>query len=233
MSILISELSNQFLTWVVVYGPPMLSLALFLGALGLPLPGTFFVIAAGAFIRQGVLDGSMTLLLAFGSVILGDLICYGVGRFACTGIEKRFGASPIWQEAKAILHSRGGSAIYLTRWLLTPLAIPVNLITGSSGYPFIKFLCYDAAGELTWLLLFGTLGYAFGSQWEVISDLASDFSGLLLGLVLLGTGIYFIVRKSQDKVPEEKSLAPQQVSGREGATSGIKRRSSISWLLSN
>jgi membrane protein DedA with SNARE-associated domain len=81
-------------------------------------------------------------------------------------------------------------------------------MTGSSGYPFIKFLCYDAAGELTWLLLFGARSRdAFGSQWKVISNLVSDLSGLLVGLVLLGAGIYFIVRKQQDKVPEKKSLA--------------------------
>jgi len=140
MDISISELSNQFLTWIVVYGSPMLSLALFLGALGLPLPGTFFVIAAGAFIRQGVLDGSLTLLLGLGSVVLGDLTSYGVGRFASTGIQKRFGASSSWQEAKATLHRRGGAAIYFTRWLFTPVAIPMNLMTGSSGYPFLKFL---------------------------------------------------------------------------------------------
>ena len=59
---------------------------------------------------------------------------------------------------------RGGIAIYLTRWLFTPLALPTNLIAGSSGYPFWKFLLFDIAGEITWILLYGGLGYAFGSQ---------------------------------------------------------------------
>jgi len=46
---------------------------------------------------------------------------------------------------------------------------------------------FAQAGELTWLLLFGARSRdAFGSQWEVISNLVSDFSGLLVGLVLLG-----------------------------------------------
>ncbi len=50
------NLSELFLTGMITYGPPALGLALLLGALGLPLPGTFFVLAAGAFIRQGAID---------------------------------------------------------------------------------------------------------------------------------------------------------------------------------
>ena len=58
----------------------------------------------------------------------------------------------------------GGLSIYLTRWLLTPLAIPTNLPVGASGYPLRKFLAFDLAGELTWLLVLRGLGYAFSAS---------------------------------------------------------------------
>lgn len=195
MSLSLAELTEQFLTWFVIYGPPMLGLALFLGATGLPLPGTFFVIAAGAFIRQGVMDITLTPALALACVVLGDVASYGVGRFARVGIQRRFGESPTWQRAESTLQKRGGIAVYLTRWLLTPIAIPTNLVAGSGGYPLGRFVAYDVAGELTWLVLFGGLGYAFGSQWEVISDFISDFSGLLVGIVVLGGGVYLLIRQ--------------------------------------
>ena len=198
MTLSIAELTDQFLTWFITFGPSMLCLALFLGALGIPLPGTFFVIAVGAFIRQGVLNGYSTAMFALLGAVSGDTLSYGLGRFTRGWLQTRFGASPAWQKAEAYLAQKGGIAIYLTRWLLTPIAVPTNLVAGSGGYPLWKFLSYDIAGEMTWLLLFGALGYIFGSQWEVISDFISDFSGLLVGVVILGVGLYVLFRRQRN-----------------------------------
>lgn len=198
MTLSISELSDQFLTWFITFGSPMLALALLLGALGIPLPGTFFVIASGAFIRQGVLDIYSTPVLALFGTVSGDTLSYGLGRLARVAIKNRFGQSATWQRAEATLEQRGGLAVYLTRWLLTPIAVPTNLAAGSGGYPLWKFLLYDTAGEITWLILFGSLGYAFGSQWELISQFVSDFSGVLVGIVALGAGVYFLFRRQRN-----------------------------------
>ena len=197
MSLAELDLNELVLTWVVVYGSPMVAGVLFLGALGIPMPGTLLVIASGAFIRQGFMDIYTTPLLGLSGVLGGDMIIYGLGRFARSRIQNRFGQSPAWQNAEAYFRQRGGLAIYLTRWLFTPIAIPVNLIAGSSGYPFLKFLVYDVAGEITWILLYGGLGYAFGNQWELLSEFISDFSGLLAGILGLAVGIYLLFRRRQ------------------------------------
>ena len=159
-----SDFNDLFLTWVVSYGSPMLAVALFMGALGIPVPGTLLVIAAGAFVRQGVLDVYTTPALGLTGAVLGDTLIFGLGRIARVPMQKQFGQSVAWQRAGAFFNRRGGLAIYLTRWLVTPLAIPTNLIAGSSGYPFGKILFYDITGEITWAVGYGGLGYAFGSQ---------------------------------------------------------------------
>jgi membrane-associated protein len=89
----------------------------------------------------------------------------------------------------------------LTRFLLTAIAIPVNLLAGSSCQ-FRRFIIYDIAGEIVWIFVYGGLGYFFGSQWELISQFLSDFGGLALGLAALGAGLYFWVRqrKGQEKL---------------------------------
>jgi membrane protein DedA with SNARE-associated domain len=197
----LTDLNDLLLSYLIIYGSPMLAGALLLGALGIPVPGTLIVIAAGAFVRQGVLDIYSTPSLGLVGAVIGDAIVYGLGRFARVWIQKRFGQSAVWQKAEAYFRRRGGIAIYLTRWLFTPLAVPTNLIAGSSGYPFWKFLLFDLSGELTWIVLYGGLGYAFGSQWELISDFISDFTGLLLGLVILGAGVYFLSRLRKRPVP--------------------------------
>ena len=104
----------------------MLFLALLLGATGIPLPGTFLVLAAGAFVRQGVLDLYPALGFALIGAVLGDTLSYSMGRFARGFILRRFGHSTAWQKAEMNLQRRGGIAVYLTRWLLTPIAIPTK-----------------------------------------------------------------------------------------------------------
>ena len=188
------DLTSLALNWMATYGAPMVAGLLFLGGLGLPLPGTLLVIAAGAFIRQSLLDAVSTPVLGYLGTVAGDVSLYAIGFFARGWIQRRFGQTAAWRDAHALFERGGGIAIFLTRWLFTAVAFPVTLIAGSSGYGFRKFFLYAGLGELTWIALYGGLGYAFGSQWELIGDFISNFSGFLLGAVVLGIGVYLFVK---------------------------------------
>lgn len=198
------SLTDLFLTGVITYGAPALGLALLLAALGVPLPGTLLVIATGAFVRQGVVDGVTASAFGLAGAILGDSLSYTLGYFAGGWLQRRFGRTTTWQKARYTFDQRGSVAIFLTRFLLTPLAIPTNLIAGSSGFTFWRFGAYATAGELIWIVLFGGLGYTFGSQWELISQFVTDFSGVLVGAALLGAGLTFwLSRRKQRRTATE------------------------------
>ena len=188
------DISSLVLNWMATYGAPMVAGLLYLGGLGIPLPGTLLVIASGAFIRQNLLHAFFTPILGYIGTIAGDASLYAIGFFASNWIERRFGQTSAWMNARNLFERRGGVAIFLTRWLLTAVAFPITLIAGSSGYRFQKFLLYAMLGELTWFLVYGGLGYAFGSQWELIRDFISNFSGFALGAVVLGAGIYLLLK---------------------------------------
>lgn len=190
----LADVGDLILNWMVVYGAVALALALFIGGTGIPLPGTLLVIASGAFARQGLLDPFTTFALGLLGVVIGDTLCYSIGRLANRWVDRRFAHTETWRSATAQFERRGGLAIYLTRWLLTPLAIPVNLVAGTSGYRLWRFVSFDVAGETTWLLVYGGLGYLFGSQWEAVSTFISDFSGLLLGIVVVLGGVWFLLK---------------------------------------
>lgn len=191
----LADLSGEILSYIITYGSVALGVTILLAALGVPFPSTVFVLASGAFIQQGVLDLPSTLAVALLFVVAGDTLSYGMGRLLRSFMQRRFGKMESWRNAEAYFQRRGGVAIYLTRWLLTPIAVPTNWVAGSSGYRSLRFLAYAAAGELTWLLVYGGLGYLFGSQWEAVSTFISDFSGLLVGLVLLVGGVYWWLRR--------------------------------------
>jgi membrane-associated protein len=193
------DLSSLALGWMAAYGAPMVAGMLYLGGLGIPLPATLIVIASGAFIRQNLLDAYSTPLLGYLGTIAGDASLYVVGYFASGWINRRFGQTSAWKSAHGLIERRGGVAIFLTRWLLTALALPVTLIAGSSGYHFRKFFGFVVLGELVWVLIYGGLGYAFGSQWELISDFISNFSGFVLGALAMAVGIYLLVHFNKKK----------------------------------
>jgi len=194
MTIDFTDITGTLLTAVITYGPALLAVILFAGGLGIPLPGALLLMAGGAFIRQGVLDVYTAIPLALVGVVAGDMASYAIGRFAGEFMQRRFGETATWKNAEATLLKRGGVAVYLTRWLLTPLAIPTNLVTGASRYPAISFLSYDLAGEITWITIYTGLGYTFGNSFEYIAELISNFSGLLVGLLIFIGGIYLVVR---------------------------------------
>lgn len=183
-------MSDYLLTLIINYGAPAFGVLLFLGALGLPIGASVLVVAAGAFSQQGILSWPLATLLGFIGAILGDALSFGIGYHAKDWVDQRFGRSPIWRNAERAFDKRAGLAIYLTRFLITALAIPTNLIAGGSGIQFRRFMIYDSFGELTWIILYGGLGYIFGSQWELVSEFISNFGGLILGLVIVGAGIW-------------------------------------------
>lgn len=196
-----SEISATLLTWVLVYGAAGLAVSLLIGAIGVPLPGTFLVMAAGAFVRQSVLDLPTVLIWALVGVLIGDAISFGLGRAARGPMLRRYGDTSAWRSATENMQRRGGWAIYLSRWLLTTLALPTNLAAGGGGYPFRRFMLFDAAGEVTWLLVYGGIGYFFSDQWETLSSLISDSSGALLGGVALLVGLAIWWRSRNQRAP--------------------------------
>lgn len=188
-------MSEWLLTQIINYGAPILGVIVFFGALGIPFPATIIVIAVGAFCRQGFLSWPSTGLIALTCVVLGDCLSYAMGYYAREPVLRRFRDSDKWIQAENAFQRWGGMSILLTRFLITGVAVPVNLIAGTGSFPFRRFLLYDLAGEIIWIFGYGGLGYLFGSQWEAVGTFLSNISGLLLGLLILGVGIWLGLRR--------------------------------------
>jgi membrane protein DedA with SNARE-associated domain len=198
-------MSDFLLTQIINYGAPILGFIVFIGAMGIPFPGTLIVIAVGAFCKQGFLTWHTTGLIALASVVLGDCLSYAMGYYAREPVLRRFQQSENWSRAEVSFNRWGGLSIFLTRFLITGIAVPVNLIAGTSRFRFRRFFIFDLLGEAIWIFGYGGLGYVFGSQWEAVSNVLSNISGLTLGIVLLGIGIWLGIR--QWKVIDSKRKA--------------------------
>jgi membrane protein DedA with SNARE-associated domain len=202
-----TAISDYLLTQIINYGAPLFGLNLFLGALGFPIGASFMVIAVGAFSQQGYFSWFEMSLFGLAGALVGDALSFGVGHFGKDWAQKRFGKSAAWGNANDYFQRKAWMAIFFTRFLVTALAIPTNLIAGGSGYKFSRFMLYDFLGEFIWVVLYGGLGYLFGSQWEEISQAVSDFGSFLLGIVILVAGIWLARRWwLNDKAKEKPAI---------------------------
>jgi membrane-associated protein len=192
-------MSNFLLTQVINYGAPLFGLILFLGAAGLPIGASVILIAAGAFSQQGILAWPPTAALGLLGAVVGDALSFSIGFYAKDWVNNRFANSKAWKSAEETFDARAGWAIYLTRFFITALAIPTNLIAGGSGIAFHRFMTYDALGEFTWIVLYGGLGYLFGSQWELVSTFISNFGGFMLGVIILASGVILATRRLRNE----------------------------------
>jgi hypothetical protein len=58
-----------------------------------------------------------------------------LGRLLRVPIVERYGQTATWLRAEAQFQRRGGLAVYLTRWLLTPLSCRMNLTAAAPPVP--------------------------------------------------------------------------------------------------
>jgi undecaprenyl-diphosphatase len=68
-------------------------------------------------------------------------------------------------------------------------------LCGVSRIPYRKFLFWNALGGIVWATGFTLLGYAAGNAWHKVEHYASLVSWVLLGLVVVGAVVLFVLKK--------------------------------------
>lgn len=188
---------ETLLNWVNLYGALALGLLMLPGAVGVPVPGSALLVAAGALSRQGSVDGLWLVVCAWVGAVLSDAGSFVLGRAAGGWAQRRFGKLnlAVWTKAQGYFARRGGLAVFVTRFLLMSLAIPTNLIAGGTRYPFWRFVGWSAAGKLIWIIFHCGLGYAFASQWQLVSEAAGQYGSWLGAAAAVAAVLFLLVRK--------------------------------------
>ena len=183
-------MTDWLLALVPQYGLWLLLGTTFLSCLALPIPASVLMLTAGGFVAAG----DLVLWQAFSAAalggVLGDQTGYWAGRrLGATVMAARDPArDALLQRAQAMLDRGGFVAIFLTRWLFSPLGPWVNLLTGSARYRALPFALASVAGESVWAGLYIGAGYGFAGNLTA----ASDMLGSALGLIAAGTALILL-----------------------------------------
>ena len=181
-------MSDYLLSELGIYGLPLLFVVLVVGCAGLPLPASFLLLAAGSFVAQDDFRLWQVLGLASAGAIIGDNIGYALGRWGgrrmSTWLPRLFAKDRL-NKTEKWLKGWGGSGIFFSRWLLTPLGPVVNITAGLTGYPWPRFLLYCTTGETLWVVVYVSLGKLFSGQVQAMSEFFGDFTWVIAGLLVV------------------------------------------------
>jgi membrane-associated protein len=187
---------------VASHGVLIVTVITFLSCLAMPVPSSFVMLAAGAFVASGDLVGWQVISGALGGAVLGDQTGYELGRRGGAPLLARLNRAPararILRRARGLLDRWGGGAVFLTRWAMSPLGPYVNPMAGALGMSRPRFATYAIAGEVVWVSLYVGLGFLFGANLNQIAELVGSAVGLLTagGITLLLGALLWERRKN-------------------------------------
>ena len=212
------SLTDHLLTALLLYGLPALFGITAIAAVGVPLPTTLMLVAAGSFIKQGEMVLWQVIIVTSTAAVLGDQIGYGLARWGGRSLVERIGRK-IGGEAKirktvALAKRWGGPGIFFSRWLVTSLGPWLNVTSGIAEYPWRRFILWDVLGDLLWVVLNVMLGYIFSDRVQAITEVFGNLAWVIIGIVvavILGWKIIQYLR-SQDSVTKNDVPTRQQAS---------------------
>jgi membrane-associated protein len=187
------NITDQLLAALSQYGLPVLFGVIAISAAGVPLPISLMLVAAGSFVELGEMKLWQVIVVASAGAVLGDQIGYALGRWGgrrlVARLKQRTNGEAKLREADVFARRWGGAGIFFSRWLVTPLGPWVNLTSGMAGYSWSRFLCWDVAGEVLWVVLYVMLGKLFSDRVQALVEILGNLTWVIVGViaaVLLG-----------------------------------------------
>jgi membrane-associated protein len=170
--------------------------------IGFVLPGETVALLAGAAAKIGHASLVGVLVVVILAAIAGDTVGYEIGRH----VGPRVLRWPFLQkrreridDAQEFLARRGGSAVFLGRWVAFFRAV-MPFLAGSARMRYLKFLGFNAAGGLAWGATVVLLGYAAGASYAQVEKKFGPIAALaVLAVVLVAVTVWRIRKRRADK----------------------------------
>ncbi len=178
---------DEFLRLFARHGYGLLALIVFLEAIGLPVPAALALLAAGAASSLHIMRPLTAVVVAVVSMVVGDAIMFWIGRasgWALLGFLCRVSMNPetcILRSAESF-YKRGKLTLLFAKFVpgLNTMAPP---LAGSMRMRPWKFLRFDTAGALFYVIAYGGAGFLFSDFMKKITHglaLASHTFTILL-----------------------------------------------------
>lgn len=180
----LNELVQQYGIWT--YAILFLIIFVETGVVVLPfLPGDSLLFAAGslAALPDSPLNVGLLMLLLIVAAVLGDALNYHIGDFIGPRVfrrDYRFLKREHLLRTQQFYEKHGAKTIILARFIPI-IRTFAPFIAGVGTMSYGKFLSYNLAGALLWVILLTGAGYFFGQ----IPVVQKNFSLVVLAIIVL------------------------------------------------
>ncbi|WP_138732498.1 DedA family protein [Modestobacter excelsi] len=165
--------------------------------IGFVIPGETVAVLAGVAAKLGHVPLTGAVLVVVLAAIAGDSVGYLIGRrfgqrvLALRILDKRRARLA---QAEDFLARRGGTAVFLGRWVAFFRAV-MPALAGTARMPFAKFLLYNAAGGIAWGTTVVLIGYAAGASYAQVEKRFGTASAAVVAAVVIIALIVWRVRE--------------------------------------
>lgn len=187
---------NAILVYVLVTTLVFAEDALFIGFI---LPGETAAVLGGVVASRGHVQLWLIMTLVVLAAIIGDSVGYEVGKhfgprlLKLRILDKR---RTRIEDARDFLRRRGGSAVFLGRFVAFFRAV-MPALAGTSQMPYSRFLSFNAAGGLVWGAGFVLLGFLAGNSYEAVAKAVGRDIAVVIALLAIAALILWRVRKAR------------------------------------
>lgn len=188
-------MTDTLLALVATWGVAVIVVTTFLSCLALPVPASLVMLAGGAFAAAGDLGLAEAAAGALLGAVAGDHVGYFAARRASGSLRRWTGLHPgrsaALARAEAFLDRRGGPAVFLTRWLFSPLGPYVNAAAGLARMPLARFSPWNVTGEAVWVSIYVGVGYAAAGNIETAqAAVGNALAAVAVGGAALALGVW-------------------------------------------
>jgi membrane protein DedA with SNARE-associated domain len=164
---------------------------------GFVVPGETAAILGGVAASIGHVQLWVIILVVVAAAIIGDSVGYEVGarfgpRLLRVGLLRKREKS--LQNARALLARRGGTAVFLGRFIAFFRAV-MPALAGISHMPYRRFLAFNAAGGLTWGLGAVLLGYLAGDSYAAVERIAGRATAIGVAVIAIIALVVWRIRR--------------------------------------
>ena len=155
------------------HGYAILFGAVFLEAVGLPVPAALALLIAGAASAHGSLRGGSALATAFAAMLAGDILMFFAGRYTgwwLLGLLCRISLNPescILRSADSF-YRRGRTLLVIAKFIpgINTMAPP---LAGCMNMRVLQFLRLDMAGAALYIFAYFTVGFVFSGALAAVT----------------------------------------------------------------
>jgi membrane protein DedA with SNARE-associated domain/rhodanese-related sulfurtransferase len=179
---------ESWISGLALHGYSILFAAVFLEAIGLPLPAALALLIAGGASARGSLQGSYALGGALLAMVAGDMLMFVLGRYTgwwLLGVLCRISLNPescILRSADSF-YRRGRALLVVAKFIpgINTMAPP---LAGCMNMPLLQFLALDLAGAALYTGSYFAVGFLFSDALGAITRGYQTF-GRVVGWVVI------------------------------------------------